>query len=202
MSEEEKIENLGLVLKDDFPPNTNIILPGTDKWEFVTRIAYQGKDLYVGALPAINYLAQPDEYFELPPKINLQLRKLKLFRLFLPHQDEIEKGYSNKSLEIESANLTTTLQILIKGEAKAWFGPEVGVIEYCRINRIEFSGGELLHFFWKAVEQNISATKLLTPIEGVIWDKNYTQMLSKLGYFPEPSNEGWWGKKLESPFAK
>jgi hypothetical protein len=197
MLEQEKT-HLSAAIKENYPAVARIIMPLLDRWEFVHRIDNGVSFLYVASLPVAKFVAEPDEYYDLPPAINLQLHYLKLYSLFQPNIAGNDTDSLSHPLKQHNG---FDVQIVLQGEAKAWFGKNLGIIQHCRVHKNSDLDNNVAYMFWRSVEYDIHVNKIFTPTIGVFWDNNYTQFLSRLGYVMEPKYDGWWSKVFDIPFV-
>jgi hypothetical protein len=190
------------VVSVDFPDATEILVSFPDEWELVEQIRHVKTTLYVGSLPSKKERTKPDQFYGLPPEINMKLNTYQIYRLFEPWPMPSAIVSWNDTIARGKVKGLGGLKIQLNplGQAQAWLGRKVAVLWECYLNESAKvrHGQNLIYPFWNAVEHHMKAREIFTQPHEPTWEHGYTDFLSKLGYGPDPTYSQWWSKQKPS----
>ena len=180
----------------DYPAASEILVSFPDEWELIERMRREDTPLYIAALPPSVEAPRRDQFYGLPPEINLELTTYRLYRLFQPWPMPSVVVSWNETTGTGQVEQVGDLKVQLRplGQAQAWWGCTVGVIWECyphETGRGDNWQAELTAF-WRTVEQDMGAARTFTQPHEPTWEQGYTDFLSRLGYAPAPACPGWW----------
>ena len=194
------VDKLTAVVAADFPKACDIIVSHPEDWELIHKTWRSSTPLYLSALPADNEAADPDRFGGLPPEINRDLVNHRVYRLFypwlLPCFSEIG-GYRAETPQ--EGERDYRIQLTPIGYGQVWFGTTYGVILECSIVKVARGRN------WKAelseivesIKKDMNVTKVFAEPTLQGWGEDYTEVLTLLGFTPEPNSSTWWSNPME-----